>query len=182
MEIFADLAETHDAVYIMVTRQGSPVGWVLGDYAEHLGITEKLFIWERGMPQSGLRDLYVVADSFLLSSKAEGLGMPVLEAMAMNVPVVATKCTALTDHLKGRRGFLVEPDYVFVDPWGNSHRYMMSRSGGTEALRKIAEAPKEKVEQMVNRAHKYVEGRTWDKSVSTLVEILKRSCSKGEVQ
>ena len=100
----------------------------------------------------------------------------------MKVPVVATKCTTLIDHLKGRRGFLVEPDYVFVDSWGNSHRYMMSRSGGTEALRKIMAAPKEKIEQMVNRAYKYVENRTWDKSVKTLVEVLERSHSKGEVQ
>lgn len=108
--------------------------------------------------------------------------MPVLEAMAMKVPVVATKCTTLIDHLKDRRGFLVEPDYVFVDPWGNSHRYMMSRSGGTEALRRIAAAPREMIERMVNRAHEYVEDRTWDKSVKTLVEVLERSRSKGEVQ
>jgi glycosyltransferase involved in cell wall biosynthesis len=183
MEVFADLTKTHDAVYLLVTRQGSPVGWVLTDYAEYLGITEKFFIWERGIPQTpDLRDLFVAADAFLLASKAEGLGMPVLEAMAMKVPVVATKCTALADHLEDRRGFLVEPDYVIVDPWGNSHRYMMNRSKGTEALRKIADAPREKVEQMVSRAHRHVEGRTWDKAVGVLAGVLEECCPGGDVQ
>lgn len=173
MEIFADFAQTTDAVYLMVTREGSPVGWVLADLAENLNITEKFFIWERGMPQRELRDLFAISDAFLLASKAEGLGMPVIESMAMELPVVGTKCTAIEEHLKDGRGLLVEPDYVFVDPWGNSLRYMMSRSKGVEALHRIANADPTKLKLMVERARQHVETRIWSDCVDILEEAIR---------
>lgn len=173
MEIFADFAKTQDAVYLLVTRERSPVGWVLSDYAEALDIVDKFFIWERGMDQRELRDLFVIADVFLLASKAEGLGMPVLEAMSMELPVVATCCTALEEHLEEGRGLLVEPDYVFVDPWGNSLRYMMSREKGVEALRRVAGANPVDLKRMLARARQYAWERTWEGCVDTLEEAIR---------
>jgi len=171
MEIFADVAKELDAIYLLVTRQNSPVGWVLHDLAATLGISERFFVWERGIEAEELRDLFWVSDCFLLASKAEGLGMPILEALAVELPVVATKCTALEDHLKDRRGFAVEPDYVIVDPWGNSNRYFMSREKGAAALRKIANASQEQLRTMGARGRAYAETRVW----SLAVDVLERA-------
>lgn len=68
--------------YILVTREHSEVGWKLRDLAMDYNIASELMIFERGMSFGELYSLYAIADVFLLTSKAEGLGMPVMEAMS----------------------------------------------------------------------------------------------------
>ena len=80
-------------------------------------------IVERGVDTTQLRNLYVASDAYLSTSKAEGLGIPILEAMACGIPVVATDTGAITELLEDGRGFLVEPEYKFRDVWGNSGEY-----------------------------------------------------------
>src|SRR5512139_3175911 len=67
---------------ILVTRVDSPFGWKLRDLALSLGINREVMIMNRGMPKENLWSLYALSDCFLLTSKGEGLGLPVLEAMA----------------------------------------------------------------------------------------------------
>ena len=179
MEVFGEFAKTHNTTYLMVTREWSPVGWVLREYANDLGFADRFFVWERGITQPRLRDLYAMADCFLLSSKAEGLGMPILEAMAMKVPVVATNCCAITDHLKDHRGLLVEPDYVFVDPWGNSRRYMMSVDMGVDALVRLVEASEEQKDRLKEKALDYVRKRTWKQAVDIFEEVINNAIQDG---
>jgi hypothetical protein len=42
------------------------------------------------LSESGLRDMYAMADCFVLPSRGEGWGRPHVEAMAMQLPVIAT--------------------------------------------------------------------------------------------
>jgi glycosyltransferase involved in cell wall biosynthesis len=144
--------------YIMVTRTDSPVGWKLNDLAIEMGLTKELMTFNRGLPAQDLWGLYAVADAYLQPSKAEGLGMPVLEAMACGVPCVATDTGALTELLEGSRGHLVKSDYVFRDVWGNSLRSMISVSDAARNLIALSEA---------NCAHvdvalEFVRKKTWD--------------------
>jgi glycosyltransferase involved in cell wall biosynthesis len=108
--------------YIIVTREHSVVGHNLRDLAVTMDINKELTVIERGVPQTELRKLYVMSDIFLLLSKAEGLGIPVLEAMSCGTPVIATDTGALTELLEGGRGYLVKEKYGFTDVWGNSWR------------------------------------------------------------
>jgi len=172
MEIVGKLKDQLDVVWILVTRPDSPVGWVLGDLAEQWGMTERCFVFKRGMPHEQLRELYGIADAFLLPSKAEGLGLPVLEAMTMRIPVVGTKCTALEDHLKDRRGFLIEPSYTIVDPWGNSKRYMIGIDEAVSALVTISTAPQDARNKMLDRASEYVKERVWSRAGDVLEEAI----------
>ena len=176
MEIFADFAKDNPhSQYWLVTRHHSPVGWKLEDLAQDLGIMDKTFIWDRGMPFKNLWGLFAAADCFLLTSKAEGLAMPVLEAMAMRLPVIGTDCTAIREHLSNNRGMLIEPDYKIVDPFGNGYRYFASRQDGTKALRQLASLNKETVETMIlDGAQRYALARNWAKSGQVLTEAIEK--------
>lgn len=145
--------------YILVTREHNLYGNKLRSLAATLGIQQELMIFERGMPQKDLWALYAIADAYLQPSKAEGLGLPVLDAMCCKIPVVATATGAMVELLFPNRGFLVPGEYEFTDVWGNSKRVMMDRKKASRALKAISNG--EHYED-VNYAYEYVKRRTWD--------------------
>lgn len=53
------------------------------------------------MPESTLPNVYAAADVLAMPSLFEGFGLPVLEAFAVGVPVVATRLAALADFPEG---------------------------------------------------------------------------------
>ena len=180
MEIFADALKSKDAKYLMVTRPNSPVGWKIQDYALQLGIFNQMSVWDRGMPFKQLWSLFAVADCFLLTSKAEGLAMPVLEAMAMRLPVVGTRCTAIEEHLQDGRGYLIKPDYAITDPFGNGLRYFAGREDGKFAALIVStdrNDPDDKSESelMLDRAQAYVQARKWSEAGQVLIEAIERA-------
>lgn len=173
MEIFASFSGGHRAVYWMVTRPKSQVGWHLEDYAMGLGIFDRLTIWERGISFKQLWSLYAAADIFLLTSKAEGLAMPVLEAMSCRLPVVGTNCAAIREHLSDGRGLLIESDYIMADPWGNANRYMADCNNGVYNLRLWAAGmtPIDKV-KMLDSAQAYAKERSITGDGAVLIEAI----------
>ena len=170
-EIFAKFSEGKENTrYILVTREFNLVGWKLRSLATEYGIGNKVSIYERGIDFKQLWSLYAIADAFLLPSKAEGLGMPLLEAMAVGVPCVATDCTAMAELLADNRGYLIDPDYVYRDPFGNGRRYLASKEHGADILEMIY--ANGKPEKLVKNAREYVEERKWRTAVDHLNGVL----------
>ena len=145
--------------HILVTRVDTPYGYKLRDLALKLDINQELITMNRGMPAENLWSLYALSDCFLLSSKAEGLGMIILEAMACGIPVVATDTGAIHELLMDGRGFLIPAEYSFLDVWGNSQRDMMSISYATTVIEGLIN--KDKPEHSIP-ARRFVENKTWD--------------------
>ncbi|MEO5588017.1 MAG: glycosyltransferase family 4 protein [Gemmatimonadaceae bacterium] len=54
-----------------------------------------------------LRELYRSADCFVLPTRAEGWGLPILESMACGVPAIATRYSAQLDYLNDENGYLL---------------------------------------------------------------------------
>jgi glycosyltransferase involved in cell wall biosynthesis len=160
--------------YTLVTRPGAQVGWKLSDLAIRMDIMEEYVEFERGLSFARLWLLYACADAFFLASKGEGLGLPVMEAMAVGVPVVASAVGAITEHLSDNRGYLIPHEYEMIDPYGNADRYYMNRELAADALELIVKGEgRPKAETRVKKARAYVETRTWDKSVSQLDEAIR---------
>ena len=160
--------------YALVTRPGAQVGWKLIDLAIRVCKSEEYVEFERGLPFARLWSLYACADAFLLASKGEGLGLPVMEAMSVGVPVVASAVGAITEHLSDNRGYLIPHEYEMIDPYGNADRYYMDIKLAADALELIAKGEgRPKPETRVKKARAYVETRTWDKSVSQLDEAIR---------
>ena len=59
-------------------------------------------------PQALIPELYAQCDAWLFTSKSEGFGLPILEAMACRTPVIASRAGAAPDLIDSRNGFLVE--------------------------------------------------------------------------
>lgn len=157
--------------YLLVTAEHSPVGWSLRDLAMTYGIASELMLFERGIPFKELYSLYAISDVYLLTSKAEGLGMPVMEAMSVGVPVVATSCGAmpelLRDELGNDRGLLMETEYDMIDPWGNSRRDFPDADSGVSLIERINQEKDGtgNPSLMTRSARRYMESRTWDSPV-----------------
>ena len=127
-----------------------------------------------GVVGSGLKGalLYVVA-CFRMWMKA-CLGMPVMEAMSVGVPVVGSSVGAITEHLSDNRGYLISSEYEFIDPYGNAVRYFMNKPDAAHALTLIARGHgKPKPETRVKKARAYIETRTWEKPVIQLDEAVR---------
>jgi hypothetical protein len=163
--------------YILVTRENSNVGWKLRDLSVDFEINSNLMILERGMSFQQLWGMYIMSDVFLLTSKAEGLCMPVLEAMSCCIPIISTNAGALPELLSDDRGFCVDYDYVYIDPWGNSNRYMIDADKAVIAMNYVYNNRDYVDKVQVNNARKYVEFRTWNYPVEqvekSIMEIIK---------
>lgn len=178
LKIFSGFSHGKNAKYIIVTRQNLPVGWALWDLAAEFRIADKLIILERGLSTEDLRNVYAVADAFLLTSKTEGLGLPLIEAMAMKVPCLATNCTGMRELLSEGRGILLDIDfYDYRDPFGGGYRYFVSIDDGIRQLDYLYYSKAynhiEKVQEMVRKAYDYVRQLSWKKSVDIFEEQLR---------
>jgi len=165
MEIFAKFnKKVPHSKYVMVTKEHAPVGWQLRDYAQELGINNNYLIFERGLPFKELWSIYAGSDAFLLTSKAEGLCMPVLESMAVGIPVAATDCTAVGELVSAGRGWGIKYDYTYRDPFGNGRRYLASIKSGVECLLEIYDLDN-LVKERVATAHRFVNELKWEVAV-----------------
>lgn len=77
--------------------------------AAHLGITGRV-IFEGALSHDRVLELYRAADLFVLASFAEGVPVVLMEAMAMEIPCVATRITGVPELIEhGVSGLLVPP-------------------------------------------------------------------------
>jgi glycosyltransferase involved in cell wall biosynthesis len=74
---------------------------------ERLHLQERV-IWLGYVPQQDLPSIYAGADAFIYVSLWEGFGLPVLEALASGVPVIASNTSSLPE-VVGEAGIMVDP-------------------------------------------------------------------------
>ncbi len=97
--------QTHDLVII---------GQVYQDYGEPQKLVQELGLANRvhflsDVPFSDLSVFYTAADLFVLVSFYEGFGLPILEAMACDTPVICSATTAAGE-ITGEGGLTVDPN------------------------------------------------------------------------
>lgn len=156
--------------YVLVTRENNLVGWKLRDYAKEIGISDNISIFERGIELTDLRAIYACSDVFVLSSKAEGLGLPLLEAMAMEIPCIATNAAGMAELLSDGRGTLIDPEYIHRDPFGNGMRYWINKFKLQRAIQEIIDGHVDAAS--LDAAKKFVESRSWLIGQNMLADIV----------
>jgi glycosyltransferase involved in cell wall biosynthesis len=101
---FAEVAAGHpEAVLALVGHRGDAYGDIVRRYAEAVGLGRVRI--EPMTPD--VYDWYALADVFVLASDVESLPRSVLEAMAFELPVLATAIFGLSDTVDEQSGMLV---------------------------------------------------------------------------
>lgn len=165
-----------ETFFVLVTREQSPIGYNITDMRRELGMLGYSKVIERGMPNSELARLYGCADVFLLTSKAEGLGLPVREAQACGLHTAVTDCTSLAEQVAQDKGFPILVDYSALrDPWGNSRRYFAALGDGVEVLHNawvMAPEMQRGTSNLANNALNSLKEMSWEKSAEILKTAL----------
>jgi glycosyltransferase involved in cell wall biosynthesis len=109
LKTFALVGErVREPVYLI--RVGPPFTASQGRLVERLKLDGQILRQER-LPLNDLVNLYNVADVLLFPSLYEGLGLPVAEAMACGLPVVASNATSIPEVL-GEGQLTFAPDDI----------------------------------------------------------------------
>jgi N-acetyl-alpha-D-glucosaminyl L-malate synthase BshA len=102
--------------------------------ARRLGVADSV-VFVGKQPQSQIRDYLSVADLLLLPSQTESFGLVALEAMACEVPVIATRVGGLPEVvIDGETGYLF--DVGDVDQMAGAALRILSDDGECERLGK----------------------------------------------
>lgn len=117
--------------------------------------SSKNVYWFEQVPYKDLLDFYNAASLFIYPAKAEGFGIPPLEAAAMETPVICSNATAMAD-------------FDFFEP------YMFDPNSGIEKLDSIVISCLSNISQSrVSSIKSKIANRYgWDRSVSILSSIL----------
>jgi len=114
--------------------------------------------------QESLKDIYGQCDLWLFSSRSEGFGLPLLEAMACRTPVIATPAGAAPEVCAGGGGILVP-----LDDAGEMAR----------AIENIAAMPDAAWREMSDKAYATAIRYSWDDATdlfeASLLRALERS-------
>ena len=107
LDIAAQLAPRFPGLHFLLAGDG-PEEKMLREKAAALGIADRVTF---SGYVADTRLVYLAADVLLMPSRYEGLPMTLLEAMAMGLPVVASRLDGIAEVIgDGREGFLVPSD------------------------------------------------------------------------
>lgn len=88
--------------------------------------------WLQYVPDADMRPLLRQASALVFPSLHEGFGLPVLEAFAAQVPVIASNTTAIPE-VAGEGAILADPTIPAV--WADSMKYILTAGSEIDAMK-----------------------------------------------
>jgi len=115
--------------------------------------------------QDKIKDYYSKCDAWLLASRSEGFGLPIIEAMACRTPVISSPAGAAPEILSGGTGILVRPE----DP-----------EEMAKAIEYICQLPNSKWQALSEAAYAKVNNYTWEDATAYFEAALKLAVDKSK--
>ena len=110
-----EFKNTDDVVLILSCHNPFEKGFDIRKKLEglHLKCPEKIMLINPVQEHHSVAQLYASCDAFLFPSRAEGWGLPVIEAIACGLPTIVTNYSGQTEYLTSELAYLL--DYEFED-------------------------------------------------------------------
>ena len=114
------------------------------------------------IPVTEMPRLYASADAFVLPTRGEGFGLPIIEAMAMGLPTIATNFSGQTEFMREQNSYLIKvegmesAESIVPSPagggggrmdWSNFLAKFNKKSGQGEGKESAAAAAEEEEEE-----------------------------------
>ena len=115
--------------------------------------------------QDKIKDYYSKCDVWLLASRSEGFGLPIIEAMACRTPVISTPAGAAPEILSGGTGILVRPE----DP-----------AEMAKAIESICQLPNSRWQALSEAAYAKVNNYSWEDATAYFEAALKVAVDKSK--
>jgi glycosyltransferase involved in cell wall biosynthesis len=132
-------------------------------------------LYNQALSAARMAELYRSADCFVLPTRGEGWGMPILEAMACGVPAITTAWSAPTAFVNAQNGYLLP---FRMQPADQHQRYLRGAQWAepnqdtlTDLLRQVAGNPTERIAKGQQAAQDAF-GWTWERAVNTVIQRL----------
>jgi glycosyltransferase involved in cell wall biosynthesis len=115
---FASFRARHPGALLLIhAAPDHPEGLSLYDLAGHLGIRDAVLFGEHtAMDDAQMVSWMRSLDVLLAATYGEGFGLPIVQAQACGIPVIGTRCTAITEKIPAGTGWLVRGQR-----WWNPH-------------------------------------------------------------
>jgi glycosyltransferase involved in cell wall biosynthesis len=132
------------------------------------------------LDQAGLVRLYNSCDAFVLPTRAEGWGLPIIEAMACGLPVIVTDYSAPRDYLDSSFAYLIpvekmvpaDDGYFFPRSWGWGDWALPDSGSLRKLLRHVFENRAEAKEKGQRARTAVCRQWTWDHAVTKARRLL----------
>lgn len=119
--------------------------------------------YQQRPPQEDLRNIYSQCDAWLFTSRSEGFGLPILEAMACRTPVIGVPVGAAPDLIDSSTGFLVPRDAQSV----------------ANAICDLCEMPEPDWKVMSDSAYARASVHTWEDATNKFEAALLETAGAG---
>lgn len=114
--------------------------------------------------QHEVAKFYAACDAWLVGSRSEGFGLPILEAMACRTPVIGTPTGAAPELLTDGAGFLVNAE---------------DSQDMARAIQRFCDMPNDEWRTMSDRAREIAASYSWDHATDLFVQGLERAIERG---
>ncbi|NOU98346.1 glycosyltransferase [Paenibacillus sp. LMG 31456] len=144
----------------------------------------KFNIVTRVMTPDETAAMYRGADCFVLSTRGEGVGLPVLESMSCGVPVIATGWSGLVDFLGPDSGYLLPYKLVpagnvhYTNLYGEDQFWAEPDQGSLQNLMRRVYVRREEAKNKGRKAREMANHWNWNRTAHAFIDALEQVAGK----
>lgn len=183
LKAFNDEFSAQEDVVLLVKTFNRDPGVDVYQQIRNLGLNPKggqiIISLNEIVPRYQLGVLYRSCDCFVLPTRGEGWGMPILEAMACGVPVIATYWSAQTEFMTPENSFPLEIDGLVPAkakcPYYKGFRWAQPSYEHLRYLLRLVYENREHAKKVgAQAAREVAEKWTWDHTAYRIIQRLKQ--------